>query len=117
SLPVVGLTSLVGALGHWRAGNLDIRAALFFGVPAMLGARLGASVATNVSGVVQLTLLGVAMLAAAVMMLRRRPDSSAASPAAARSSQPHDLPPRRSAMLLTALVGLGVGMLTGLIGI
>jgi uncharacterized membrane protein YfcA len=29
SLPVVGVTSLVGALGHWRAGNVDLKTAAF----------------------------------------------------------------------------------------
>ena len=31
SLPVVGATSLVGALGHWRAGNVHLRTAVSFG--------------------------------------------------------------------------------------
>jgi uncharacterized protein len=114
SLPVVGLTSLVAALGHWRAGNLDVRAALSFGIPAMIGARLSASLSAGVSGVVQLTMLGVVMLAAGVLMLRRRPE--AAPPAAAHPAPVTPSPARRSAAL-TSLVGLGVGTLTGLIGI
>jgi uncharacterized protein len=35
SLPVVGVTSLVGGLFHWRLGNVRIRTALTVGVLAM----------------------------------------------------------------------------------
>src|SRR5262245_2193703 len=70
SLPVVGMTSLVGAIGHWRAGNFDLRAALAFGPIAMLGALGAAKLSTYVGGLVQLTLLGIIMIAAAVVMLR-----------------------------------------------
>src|ERR1044071_9529489 len=62
SLPVVGATSLVGALRHWRDGNVNLRLALLFGGLAMAGAYGGACVATVVSGRVQLTLLSVTMV-------------------------------------------------------
>jgi len=107
SLVVVGATSLVGAFQHWRAGNFDVRAAIIFGVLAMIGARLGAEAAKLVPGIVQLALLGVVMLVAAAVMLHRRDIS--AEPA-----------PRRAgvvaSMAATAGVGLGVGVLTGLVG-
>ena len=107
SLVVVGATSLVGAIRHWRAGNFDLRAALVFGVLAMIGARLGAEVAKWIPGIVQLALLGVFMLVAAVLMLRRR---EAAAPLAKRRS-------RAANAVATAGVGLGIGLLTGLMGI
>ena len=66
SLPVVGATSLVGALGHWRAGNVHLRTALLFGVIAMAGSYLGARLAVFISGAVQLTTLAIVMLAAAL---------------------------------------------------
>src|SRR5918999_3994971 len=68
SLPVVGTTSLVGALGHWREGNVDLRAVAVFGPLAMLGALGGARLATRVSGTFQLSLLGVVMVAAGVLV-------------------------------------------------
>ena len=75
SLLLVGLTSLVGALGHWRAGHIEIRPALIFGVFAMAGACGGARLGAH-AGHVQLTLLSVVMVAAAVSMLRSRaPDA------------------------------------------
>jgi uncharacterized membrane protein YfcA len=106
SLVVVGATSLVGAFRHWRAGNVDVRAALVFGVLAMIGARLGAELSRVVPGIVQLSLLGVVMLVAAALMLRPRGEGK-------------EPPTRRNLVLsvaATAGVGLGVGLLTGLIG-
>ncbi|HKW10641.1 MAG TPA: sulfite exporter TauE/SafE family protein [Gemmatimonadaceae bacterium] len=106
SLVVVGATSLVGAIRHWRVGNFDVRAAAVFGFLAMVGARLGAEVARVIPGIVQLALLGVVMLVAATLMLRRRDDSAARSPKGGGVF----------ASAATAAVGLGVGLLTGLIG-
>jgi uncharacterized membrane protein YfcA len=105
SMPVVGTASLVGAVGHWRAGNVDVRSALLFGLVAMAGAFGGARLAVFVSGAVQLALLGVVMLAVATSMLR---------PASVRES----LPARdASTWALLAGTALGVGLLTGLVGI
>ena len=42
SFPVVGATSLVGAIGHWRAGNVRLSSALLFGLVAMAGSYSGA---------------------------------------------------------------------------
>ena len=106
SLVVVGSTSLVGAFRHWRAGNVDVRAALLFGVLAMIGARLGAELSRSVPGIVQLSLLGVVMLMAATLMLRPRAEAK-------------EMPTRRNvvfSVVAIAGVGLGVGVLTGLIG-
>lgn len=105
SLPVVGATSLVGALGHWRAGNVNLRTALTFGSVAMAGSFAGARLAALVSGSTQLTLLAVVMLAAAVSMLRA---SRRRSAVAGREHPP---------VALLSLVGVGVGVLTGLVGI
>lgn len=104
TLPVVGTTSLVGAVGHWRAGNVQLRQALVFGLFAMGGAYAGARAATLLSGVVQLLILAFVMLAAAISMLRapeRRPAEGGET----------------RARWLMPLVGVGVGVLTGLVGI
>src|SRR5438067_9866296 len=70
SLPVVGITALVAGVKHWRAGQVELRVALGFGVVAMIGSLTVARAAKLVPGVVQLTVLGVVMLAAAAMMMR-----------------------------------------------
>lgn len=104
SLPIVGITSLVGAALHWRVGNVKVRAAVTFGLIAMVGAFAGAKLAVFVSGAAQLILLAVAMMAAAISMLRGGMKSQVASEA----------PPRT---ILLGAVALGVGVLTGLVGI
>lgn len=108
SLPVVGLTSLVGALGHWVAGHVQIRPALAFGAVAMTGAYLGARLSIWLSGTTQLTILSLVMIAAAVSLWQR----SRTSTLVAMSHEP----PTRSLVLLAA-VGFGVGVLTGLVGV
>ena len=114
SLPVVGATSLAGALGHWREGNLHLRSAAVFGSLAMAGAFLGARLASLLSGILQLTLLGVVMICSAVLMLRPpKLAATAAAPADAASGAPDG--ERR--WLLAALVGFAVGVLTGIVGI
>ena len=102
TLPVVGTASLVGAVSHWRAGNVRLRTAVLFGVVAMAGAYLGARLAGLVSGAVQLATLGVVMLAAAVSMLAGGRD---------------DADGVRRPWPVLLLAGIGVGMLTGFVGI
>ena len=108
SLPVVAVTSAVGAVGHWRHGNVDRRAVLTFAPLAMLGAVIGARLATRVTGTFQLALLGVVMLTAGVLMLRGQGRESDLPLAPERSS-------RR--LLVLAAAGLGVGGMTGLVGV
>lgn len=111
SLAVVGVTSAVGALGHWHVGNVRLRSAAVFAGFAMAGTLLGTRLATLVSGTFQLTLFAVVMLLAAAVMLRgpRELAGGAAVPAdAARRPRP---------LLLTGLDGAAVGSLTGLVGV
>jgi uncharacterized membrane protein YfcA len=103
-LAVVGAVSLFGAAGHWRAGNVAGRPALLFGVASMAGALGGARLATVVSGRAQLFLFAIVMLLAAAFMLRGRGPGPGATPR-----------PARMAVILP--VGLGLGVLTGLVGV
>lgn len=105
SLPIVGVTSLIGAALHWRLGNVRVGTALTFGLLAMVGAFAGAKLSVLLSGAAQLALLAVVMLAAAGSMLRGGPRGTDAAAAA---------PPR---LALLVPVALGVGVLTGLVGI
>ncbi len=110
SLPVVGATSLIGAVSHWREGNVRLKTAGLFGVVAMAGAYAGARLSIFLSGSLQLVLLAVVMLLAAVSMFRSaRRDSHRAVDAAPES--------RRVGLGLLIPVALGVGLLTGLVGI
>lgn len=109
SLPVIGVTSLVGAVSHWRSGNVQLKTALTVGLIAMVGAFGGAKLARLMNGAAQLSLLAVVMLAAAVMMFRSAGQPPVVMPDGGVGA-------RRSPLLLV-LVALAVGMLTGLVGV
>lgn len=112
SLPVVGATSLVGALGHWRAGNVHLRTAFVFGIFAMAGSYLGARLAVFISGEAQLLTLAIVMLAAAVSMLR------ATKHRETLPDDPDEDGSRRTLPIAKIVaVGLAVGTLTGIVGI
>lgn len=103
SLAVVGATSLIGAALHYRLGNLRVGVAVPFGLLTMAGAFAGAKLANFLNGTTQLALLAIVILVAASSMLR----GNVADVDAAAS-------PRR---LLLFSAGLGVGILTGVVGI
>ena len=106
SLPVVGAAALIGVVSHWRAGNVQLQTAAIFGSVAMVGSYTGARASVWFSARTQLLILGTVMVVAAVSMLRN----------AAQDAHPReDSGPPPPALLLA--VGLGVGVLTGLVGI
>jgi uncharacterized protein len=112
SLAVVGAVSAFGAAGHWRAGNVELRVGIVFGVVAMAGTYLGARLAVYFTGAAQLALFAVVMLLAAVFMLRGgEPVAAAVAPGAA------PLPVARMPLPLIVVEGLAVGVLTGLVGV
>ena len=104
TLPVVGVTSLVGAASHWRAGTIRIPTAFLFGAAAMTGSFLSARfLAPLVSGQLQLFMLASVMLAASFSMYRGGP--------------PGHAHPARVEPVRLVTVALAVGALTGLVGI
>ena len=102
SLAIVGGISLIGALPLLRRGLVDGRALLAFGPPSMLGTVAGAWLAQRLPEGSQLLIFAPVMLVAAWRM---------ASGGAASVQGP-----RKSAWAI-ALAGIGVGLLTGLVGI
>lgn len=106
SLLVVGVTSLVGVVSHARAGRVQWRVGLIFGVAGMLGAYLGGLLARFIPGTVLLIGFAVMMALTAVAMLRPRPQT-AEDP----SSESAKLP-----VLKILIEGLVVGLVTGLVG-
>jgi uncharacterized membrane protein YfcA len=108
SLVVVGTTSLFGAVSHQRSRNVRWDTALSFGPPAMIGAFIGAQIGLAVASRVQLAIFGMLMLGAAGSMYF--------GPALWGARVGVEARERRS-LALIALLGLGVGMITGLVGI
>ncbi|TVQ32731.1 MAG: sulfite exporter TauE/SafE family protein [Phycisphaeraceae bacterium] len=103
ALAIVGLISLAGAARAALRGMVDWRRVLLFGGPGMVGAVLGGLLARWVPGAAQVAMLGAIMLIAAYMMARRKD-----------RERPVERP---TPALLIILQGLGVGMITGLVGV
>ncbi len=110
SMPVVGVTSLFGAWGQWRAGNVEWKSAITFGLVAMVGAFGGTRAALYLSGAQQLGLLALVMSASAGSLLWRRPRLE---------RQRVETETATGSMLRPAVLSaaLGVGIMTGLVGI
>lgn len=104
SLAVVGATSIFGSCLHWRRGNVDFSTGSLFGVSGVIGAMLGSPVTKMVSPDALLFIFGLLMLVVAVTMLRRRKVAI-------------DDPPHPPHPIQGILAGLGVGILTGFLGV
>jgi uncharacterized protein len=103
SLVVVGFTSGLGAIAHWRGGTVNLRTAIAFGPPAIVGALLGAELGLRASARLQLTVFALVMLLASASMLFG-------------PVKPTEHPPRKPIPLITLIGGL-VGVLTGFVGV
>lgn len=104
SLAVVGATSLLGSYLHYRRDNVDVSGGLLFGGAGAVGALLGAPVTKLFSPTSLLLIFGLLMFVVAVSMLwpkQREPDETL--------YEPHKVQ--------AALAGLGVGFLTGFLGV
>jgi len=115
TLVIVGTVSLLGLVPHWRAGNVSLKTAGIFGAATMVGTFLGARIATlpMVTGTFQMLLFAVTMVLAAVFMIRRSHQ---------KSLEPDDLayyvrPVCHYCWLWLLTEGIGVGILTGLVGV
>jgi uncharacterized protein len=122
SLAVVGAASLMGAIMNWRAGRVDLRVALPFGIVTVAGSYFGAKLGTRMSGEVQLLILAVVMVTAAILMLRSstRRESAVAMENGLEDRSPVAGESRAVAirqMVRLAPVAAGVGLLTGIVGV
>lgn len=104
SLAVVGATSILGSYMHWRRGNVDISSGLLFGISGIIGALLGSPLTKLVSPEALLLIFGLLMLVVAVSMIWRR------------NHEIHDAP-HRPHPVQGIFAGLGVGVLTGFLGV
>lgn len=112
SLLVVGATSAIAAGFHARAGNVAWRTGLIFGAFAMLGAYLGGKLAKVIPGEVLLAAFALIMLVSAGLMLRRKKPAHEPH----QDHQDHQDRPARPALPKLIPTGLGVGLLTGMVG-
>jgi uncharacterized membrane protein YfcA len=103
SLGIVTLISLVGAMPFAYRGQVDWRSVGLFGAPGMAGAYLGAYLSKFMPGTLQLAIFAAVMLLAAMMMFRR--------------TVPGSRDDGVRVYWKVMLDGLGVGVLTGLVGV
>ncbi len=85
SLLVVGTTSAVAAISHARAGRVQWRTGLIFGVAGMVGAFGGGLLARFIPGSVLLIGFAVMMIGTAIAMLRGRKDVGSRATTTSRS--------------------------------
>jgi len=120
SLAVVGIVSAIGAIPHGLNGNVKLKVAAIFTPPAMVGAYLGARLASLpiISERFQLLCFGVIMVLASLLTIRKGrridPIQPKAPPA---STSPQSPVGRGLSMLAVPLQGFGVGVLTGFVGV
>jgi uncharacterized protein len=118
TLFIVGIVSFVGLVPHWRRGNINFQKAGIFGSATMVGAFLGAQLTRLpfITGMVQLVLFAVMMLLAAIFMIRKS-SQAIAHPANEPSLADYPAPVCRYCWLWLLTEGLGIGILTGLVGV
>ena len=111
SLPVVGVAAAVGAQRRWKAGQLDVGAALTFAVIAMTAAFAAARLGAGIPDDLRLTIFVAVMLMAAALMWHR---SRLSAPVPVAPSEERG----RSLALPTLIPAAAlVGTLTGLVGV
>jgi uncharacterized protein len=133
SLFIVGSTALAGALPKWRAGEVDLKTALIFGLPSI--AAVYATRAWLVPAIPQqvfsvggfgvtkplllLLLFAVLMVVASISMIyggRQTADGGRRDASPNRQPSVVSSPPSTVHLPLIVLEGLVVGVLTGLVG-
>lgn len=101
SLVIVGVNALIGTLLHYRAGHVRLKESLLFGIYGVLASYIGARVSSLLPSSILLMLFGVLMLVIATVMLRPK----------------EQIPFTHRSWWMTLLVGVGVGFLTGFLGV
>jgi len=128
SLIIVGITSIVAALGHARARHVHWRAAVVFGIFGSLTAFAGSILNRSVDPQILLLAFAALMIVAAGAMLRRTRDTDVPPPTAAGTEEMRSgavavaTTPTKvkiTSSQVVKLVGsaLVVGFLTGFLGV
>lgn len=114
TLFIIGTVSILGLIPHWRAGNVWLKTASIFGGATMIGAFLGAKLATLpfVTDAIQMLLFALLMLVSSIAMIQR---STRAKKSA--EATPYPQPVCKYCWLWLMSEGIVVGTLTGLVGV
>lgn len=122
SLGIVAVTATIAALDNWKRGNVDVSVAAVFGLFGVAGTYAGARLGVLTPVAIQLTVFALVMYAAAWRMLKPAPLAVPASSNASVSASggAAALPCTgllSPCMAHMALHGIGVGVLTGFVGV
>ncbi len=104
SLGIVGAIACIGAIPYAFSKLIHWRSVLYFGIPGMAGAILGAIISAPIRGPILLAMFGIVMIAAGFIMMRRS------------KSEPQTDKPQQAAILI-GINGFLVGCLTGFFGV
>ncbi|AFZ13258.1 protein of unknown function DUF81 [Crinalium epipsammum PCC 9333] len=119
TLFIVGFVSLLGVIPYWKKGNVNLKTAFMFGAATMLGAFVGAKIANLpfITGTIQMILFALMMLVAAGFMIYKsfKPTAQPANSELDLNLYPQ--PICKYCWLWMISEGLGVGVLTGLVGV
>ncbi len=118
SLIIVSIVSLIGAIPHWLQGNVNVKTAAIFAPAAMVGAYLGARLASLpfITETFQLICFGIVMVIASLLMIGKGGKSSK-SKEVDRTKKFESSSAHPSHWWAIPLEGLGVGILTGFVGV
>jgi uncharacterized membrane protein YfcA len=123
SMLIVGLIALAASIPYAWNRRIAWPYVLMFGIGGLVGALLGVELGRHVGGSVQLLILAVILLLAATMMFlkgNKAPPPELEKIAAQRllEQSASSLPPLTTGRVLALLAqGLGIGVLTGLVGV
>jgi uncharacterized protein len=109
SLVLVGITSVIGMIPHWRAGRVRILAGTMFGLAGIVGSLVGSYLNRSVDPDVLLLAFSGLMFVAATAMWRRTRVTAAPPP-----PSPSGL---AATVVKVVVAGTVVGFLTGFFGV
>lgn len=118
SLFIVGVVSTIGLIPHWKQGNVNFSIALIFIPPAMIGSFLGAKISDLpfINDTIQLVSFGIIMLLASVLMIKKSNNKSSTITNNLSENKVINKT-KNSQVFFTVIEGLGVGILTGFVGV
>jgi hypothetical protein len=126
SLVTVAATALVGAIERWRHGQVEVRTGLLFAAAGMLTAPVGGWLGGRMPPQALLASFAVLMLVIAIQMWRKARDTAERMPAVVFSAgvgptcsrdECGRLRMTARCFVLLGVVGLVVGVLSGLFGV
>jgi uncharacterized membrane protein YfcA len=118
SLGIVAVTATISAWDNWWRGNVDIRVAAVFGLFGVIGTYGGTRLGVHAPVALQLGLFALVMYAAAWRMLQgKRQPAARLAVAGGPDLDMMDRKTLSAPMGRIAVLGVGVGALTGLVGV